>query len=142
MTYTTAPLASIDYSGSHWGLFLVFCSIVVLMCIIAALDETESLILTKLSGFFILPVVFVVSVYISFTTGEVTHFKNEQVIAKLVSVSPEVYQVEQQSGKYKNRKLVDVHKLYAVYELPNSATVVFEAAQGVELHKTVVLYKN
>lgn len=140
MTYTTAPLASIDYSSSHWGLFLVFFILAFLMFVIAALDETESQILTKLSCFFILPTVFVVSVHISFTTGEVTHFKNEQVIAKLVSVSPEVYQVEQQSGK--SRRLVDVHKLYAVYELPNSSTVVFEVAQGAELHKTVVLYKN
>lgn len=140
MTYTTTPLVPIDTVTDHHGLLLIFFILVVMMWVIAGLDDTESRILTELSGFFILPVAFAFSAYISFTTGEVIHHKNEQVIAKLISVSPEAYQVEQQSGKY--RKLVDVHKLYAVYELPNSATVVFEVAQGAELHKTVVLYKN
>jgi hypothetical protein len=74
---------------------------------------------------------FIISIVVSFTTGEITPYPNIEVPSKFVQFVPEV----SKSGKH------EYHNIYAEFQTPDG-NIILDIPEGFPINNPQTLYKN
>jgi hypothetical protein len=136
--YSFMPTPPVDTINDHTGFFclLIFMIIVAYAVILYCVVECKS-VFGHLVTFVVIPIM--IGYHVSWTTGEIKTFKNEQVIGQFVGFTAEWHNENRSSGK--TTTVVTVRNQYVDY-LVNGEHVLLPATLGVPYPKSVVLYKN
>jgi len=111
----------------------------------AHIDVVDCMFCGDVSGFvsyiLVCLLVIVLSGVISYNTGKITTFKNEQVIGELTTFSHSWHNVNK-SGTIKNNNEVQIQETFVTYRLPDNSVVSLPAHNGIAYPERAILYKN
>ena len=130
MTYSLAPLVTLDTVNNHSG----FQLLTFLIIAIVLMFDYKSLLLWLIGIILILIVAL-----ISWNTGEIITYKNEVVTGHLVRFQPEVW--AEIHNHPKNTTTSIERKMYVVYEAEGNE-IIFDVDKGIPYPQSANLYKN
>lgn len=136
--YTFSPIPPIDTTGVHSGFMsVVFLSFFVALLTAALTEEWDSEIRWTVGIFLCSLLIYTGNE--SWSSGTVTHYKNEAVVGEYIGAEHEYQTVTVSSGKT-SRVQVN-HNNYVTYRVPEGL-VTFNARVGIAYPERAVLYKN
>jgi hypothetical protein len=127
MKYYLNPLPPIDTVHEHFGILISFFAISIFFLIGCLFIDVKIFVKIAHVGL----VMFLISVVVSFTTGEITERPNVQVRASFLQFVPEV----SKKGNH------EYHVIYGEFETPDG-NVILTIPEGFPINKTQTLYKN
>ena len=128
--YSFNAIPVCDTIHSHVGFYVILTGALI-VSFIALMNSVEDFLEM---GFFCLIFV-VIAAIISWTTGSIKTYENEEKVGKFISYQPEGY--NERSGKTR----ADHHYMYVVYEV-DGQMVILKAIAGQSYPKNAILYKN